>query len=211
MDRLSAETVTRLRDAFDLFSAEREMRGGGKERVVTATELLAVLVALHLPLTPAEAQDLLTRFDVHGNGSLCFAEFCQLLASDALDDADIGAELEEVYSAADRDGDGVLGVQDIVQLVAAHEPEEEARDTIVSSGNPGVGVAMIAGAVPSASHKVAFTPQDAAAIIREAGGTAGAGGGAADVKEAAEEQGSSGAAAAGLTRAEFMALMGIQR
>ena len=70
---IAPEQELEYREAFSLF----DKNGDG---TITVAELGTVMRSLGQNPTEVELQDMINEVDSDGNGSLCFMEFCQLMA-----------------------------------------------------------------------------------------------------------------------------------
>jgi Ca2+-binding EF-hand superfamily protein len=113
---LTPMQLERLQAVFSVFAAPSPPPFEGILGI-GPKELSSVLHALRVSSTEAEVTALISRCDTQGRAFLDFAEFAQLLAGE-LKDVDSDAELVEAFAALDRDGDGVVGVQDVATLLA---------------------------------------------------------------------------------------------
>lgn len=98
---------------------------------IDADELGAVMRSMGQNPTDAEIQQLIEAVDVDKNGTIEFEEFCALMA-DRKDRTDPDIELGMVFTAIDKDGDGVIGIEDLKKTVAniqwGHEAPPSLRD-----------------------------------------------------------------------------------
>jgi calmodulin len=111
MDQLSATQLAEYKEVFSMFDRD----GDG---TVDADELGAVMGSLGVNPSDAEIQQMIEEVDTDGNGTIDFGEFCALMISKTAS-TDPAEELDTVFRMMDKDGDGIITLEDLEQVAAA--------------------------------------------------------------------------------------------
>lgn len=111
MDRLTERQIAECQDVFSMFDKD----GDG---TIDADELGLVMRSLGQDPSEAEVRMLIEVVDVDKNGTIEFEEFCAMMA-DRNERVDPDVELDTVFKAIDKDGDGVVTIDDLRKTVAA--------------------------------------------------------------------------------------------
>ena len=98
-----------MREAFNLF----DKNGDG---TITVKELGTVMRQLGQNPTNEELGDMINEVDIDGNGTLDFAEFCNLQARQ-MKDKNQEQELEERFKLFDRDGNGLIDRDELATVM----------------------------------------------------------------------------------------------
>ncbi|KAI6679328.1 hypothetical protein NL676_033209 [Syzygium grande] len=131
---MSAERRTELRRVFATF----DRNGDGH---ITREELRESLRGLRISVSDAEVEEAVTESDANGDGRIDLDEFCGLLESvSAVGKAGGGgdgggangesggeAELKEAFDVFDRDGDGVITVEELGRVLSSLGMSEGKR------------------------------------------------------------------------------------
>ncbi|XP_056162276.1 probable calcium-binding protein CML17 [Syzygium oleosum] len=124
---MSAERRTELRRVFATF----DRNGDGH---ITREELRESLRGLRISVSDAEVEEAVTGSDANGDGRIDLDEFCGLLESmSAVEkaggggDGDGEAELKEAFDVFDRDGDGVITVEELGRVLSSLGMSEGKR------------------------------------------------------------------------------------
>lgn len=133
---MSAERRTELRRVFATF----DRNGDGH---ITREELRESLRGLRISVSDAEVEEAVTESDANGDGRIDLDEFCGLLESMSAvgkaaggcgdggggGDGESGgeAELKEAFDVFDRDGDGVITVEELGRVLSSLGMSEGKR------------------------------------------------------------------------------------
>ena len=104
-DQLQEEKVTECKEVFDLFDKD-------KDGSITTKELGDVMRALGANPTQAELQEMINEVDQDGSGKIEFKEFLDLFAK-KIKDPDTEEDLIEAFKIFDKDGNGVISVNEL--------------------------------------------------------------------------------------------------
>jgi calmodulin len=107
MDKLSRRELADYKEVFSMFDKD----GDG---TIDATELGTVMQSLGVNATAAELDEMITEVDKDGSGTIDFGEFCALMLSksEGIDEED---EIKTVFRILDKDGDGLINLEDLRQ------------------------------------------------------------------------------------------------
>jgi len=111
--------VEEFREAFNMFDMDHDGR-------ITGAELQTVMRKLRQRTTPEEIRDMIRNVDVDGNGTIEFEEFLemmtsrlnsQLAASEEVRRQSEDAEARQAFAVFDRDGDGLIDLNELRQTM----------------------------------------------------------------------------------------------
>ncbi|KAL5217663.1 hypothetical protein ABZP36_018347 [Zizania latifolia] len=134
-DRLTAEQIAQLKEAFNLFDKD----GDG---VITSKELGTVLSSLGQNHTEAELQDMIKDVDADGNGVIDFHEFLNLMAH-KMPDADSEDALREAFNLIDKDRNGYICADELRHVMGnlgEKLTDQEVADMIKEADLDGDGL-----------------------------------------------------------------------
>lgn len=127
MEKISEEEVELYKEAFAFF----DQNGDGS---ISKSELGSAMLSLGEHLTDEELQGMIDEADLDGNGTVDFAEFLSLIASQKK--AQRQAEEDELlraFRSCDTDGDGYLSAMEVrlmMKKIGEKITLEEAEDMI---------------------------------------------------------------------------------
>lgn len=120
---LSDKERQNLRETFDLFDID-------KNGTIDIDELQKMINKLqHRAISLEEAQALMKKVDINGNGTLSFEEFCELFTMITPGDPD--AEIKRAFDVIDTDQSGSLDFEELKVLftnLGIEAPDDKLRD-----------------------------------------------------------------------------------
>ncbi|MBN1209022.1 MAG: EF-hand domain-containing protein [Myxococcaceae bacterium] len=134
MEELTTEQVTALREAFSAHDRD----GDGR---ITLQELRQALERLGDEPTDAELRILLVKADADDNETIDFAEFLAFMSRRTRATGTEG-ELREAFDAFDRNRDGLVSIDELLQLMGRlgeEIPREEAEASLRRGDSDGDG------------------------------------------------------------------------
>jgi len=131
---LTEEQVTELREAFSAHDRD----GDGR---ITLQELRQTLERLGEEPTDAELRVLIVKADADGNEMIDFAEFLAFM-SRRMREPGAGDEIREAFDAFDRDRDGLVSIDELLQVMerlGEKMTREEAEASLRRADSDGDG------------------------------------------------------------------------